>query len=138
MDDLLIFSKDVSAIQTIKASIASMFKVTDFGEVDTILGIKVTRNWEDGTLQLGQELYAQRILERFNMGDCEGRSTPLAPGLKLSKTMAPLTDTEKHAMVNVPYREAVGSLMYLMMCTRPDIAAAVQYVSRFSSNTRRQ
>ena len=134
VDDLLIFSKDISAIRTIKASISAMFKVTDFGEVDTILGIKVTRNWEDGTLQMGQELYAQRILDRFKMGQCEGRSTPLVPGSKLSKTMVPVTETEKQAMANTPYREAVGSLMYLMLCTRPDIAAAVQYVSRFSSN----
>ena len=108
--------------------------MTDFGEVDTILGIKIIRNWEDGTLSMGQELYTQRILERFHMADCEGRSTPLPAGLKLSKTAAPQTDAEKEAMASVPYREAVGSLMYLMICTRPDLAAAVQMVSRFSSN----
>ena len=67
------------------------------------------------------------------MSNCEGRSTPLPVGLKLSKTVS-LSDAEKEAMANVPYREAVGSLMYLMICTRPDLAAAVQMVSRFSSN----
>ena len=138
VDDLLIFAKDVSAIRTIKALIASTFKVTDFGEVDTILGIKVLRNWEDGTLSLGQEQYAQRILDRFNMSQCDGRSTPLPVGLKLTKAMSPTTEAEKEEMSTIPYREAVGSLMYLMLCTRPDLAAAVHIVSRFGSNPGRQ
>ena len=134
VDDLLVISRDLLLIRKTKEAISSVFKVTDFGEVNTILGIKVTRNWSEGTLSLGQELYAQRILERFNMNMCDGRSVPLTPGIKLSKSMVPATESEKKTMANVPYREAVGSLMYLMMCTRPDIASAVQFVSRFSSN----
>ena len=68
------------------------------------------------------------------MSMSDGRSIPLTPGTKLSNSMVPATESEKKTMANIPYREAVGSLMYLMMCTRPDIASAVQFVSRFSSN----
>ena len=57
---------------------------------------------------------------------------PLTPGQKLSKEMVPATEAERRAMANTPYREAIGSLMYLMLSTRPDLAAAVQFVSRCS------
>ena len=134
VDDLLIISKNLSAINSIKASISSTFKVTDFGEVDTILKIKVTRNWEDGTISMGQEHYVERILERFNMQDCDGRSTPLPLGLKLSSSMSPVTESEREAMATTPYREAIGCLMYLMLSTRPDLAGAVHYLSRFGAN----
>ena len=83
---------------------------------------------------MGQEHYVQRILERFNMQHCEGRSTPLPSGLKLNSSMCPNTDEEREAMAKVPYREAIGCLMYLMLSTRPDIAGAVQQLSRFGAN----
>ena len=83
---------------------------------------------------MGQEKYAEHILERFHMKDCEPKLTPLPVGLKLSTLMAPVTDSEREAMGKVPYREAIGCLMYLMLSTRPDLAAAVHYLSRFGAN----
>ena len=74
------------------------------------------------------------ILSRFSMLQCSGKSSPLDTGLKLSRDMTPLSKEERDLMERTPYREAVGSLMYLMLCTRLDIAAAVQYVSRFANN----
>ena len=61
-------------------------------------------------------------------------STPLASHLKLSKQMCPTTKEEKEGMAKVPYSLAVGSLMYVMVCTRPDIAHSVGVVSRFLEN----
>ena len=134
VDDILVYSPDLKLIKFIKDRISASFKVTDYGEVSTILGIKVIRDILNGTLSLSQELYASRILERFNMAQCEGKSNPLSPGLKLSVDLVPATTEEKKTMSKTPYREAVGSLMYLMLSTRPDIAAAVQFVSRFGAD----
>ena len=61
-------------------------------------------------------------------------SSPLASHFKLSSRHSPSTDKEKEDMRRVPYASAVGSLMYAMVCTRPDIAYAVGVVSRFLSN----
>jgi hypothetical protein len=134
VDDILILSESLALVLSTKASLSSEFKMTDSGEVDVILGLKVTRNREMGILQLGQELYAEKILSRFNLNLCEGRSTPLPQGIKLSNDQMPSSHKEIAAMKDVPYREAVGCLMYLMISTRPDIAAAVQFVSRFGTN----
>ena len=65
-------------------------------------------------------------------------SSPLASHFKLSSRHSPSTDKEKEDMRRVPYASAVGSFMYAMVCTRPDIAYAVGVVSRFLSNPGRQ
>ena len=61
-------------------------------------------------------------------------TTPLAGHKKLSKKMCPTSREEKENMAKVPYSSVVGSLMYAMVCTRPDIAHAVGVVSRFIKN----
>lgn len=63
--------------------------------------------------------------------------TPLAPHFKLSGKQSPTTAEEKAHMERVPYASAVGSLMYAMVCTRPDISQAVSVVSRFMANPRK-
>ncbi|KAL5850362.1 hypothetical protein ACOSQ4_008375 [Xanthoceras sorbifolium] len=61
-------------------------------------------------------------------------SCPLANHFRLSSKQCPSTDKEKEETDGIPYASAVGSLMYAMVCTRPDIAHAVGVVSRFLSN----
>ena len=65
-------------------------------------------------------------------------SIPLADHMKLSKKMCPTPREEKENMDKVPYSSVVGSLMYAMVCTRPDIAHAVGVVSRFLQNPRKE
>ena len=61
-------------------------------------------------------------------------STPLASHMKLSKKMCPTTTEERENMTKIPYSSVVGSLMYAMVCTKPDIIYAVGIVSRFLDN----
>ena len=61
-------------------------------------------------------------------------SSPLGSHLKLSSKQSPSSEKEKEEMPKVPYASTVGSLMYAMVCTRPDIAHAIGVVSRFLSN----
>ncbi|KAH0743072.1 hypothetical protein KY290_031065 [Solanum tuberosum] len=72
-----------------------------------------------------QEKYIQKVLRRFNMDKAKVVSTPLAMHFKLSTRHCPSSDGEKEDMKKVPYASAVGSLMYAMVCTRPDIAHVV-------------
>ena len=62
------------------------------------------------------------------------KTTPLENHFKLSKEQSPKTAEERDHMALVPYASAVGSLMYAMVCTRPDIAHAVRVVSRYMAN----
>jgi hypothetical protein len=68
------------------------------------------------------------------MNNAKVVSSPLATHFKLSTKQSPSTDEEKEDMERIPYASAVGSLMYAMVCTRPDIAHAVGVVSRFLSD----
>ena len=72
------------------------------------------------------------------MGTSKVVSAPLAAHFKLSVSQSSSTETDKLDMESVPYASAVGSLMYAMVCTRPDIAYAVSNVSRFLSNPGRE
>jgi hypothetical protein len=74
------------------------------------------------------------VLERFRMQNEKLVSAPLASHFKLTKEMCPKTREEIEYMSRVPYSSAVGSLMYAMVCTRPDITHAVGVVSKYMNN----
>uniref|UniRef100_A0A2N9FPX7 Integrase catalytic domain-containing protein n=1 Tax=Fagus sylvatica TaxID=28930 RepID=A0A2N9FPX7_FAGSY len=94
----------------------------------------ILRDRKAKKLWLSQEKYVERVLERFNMKHAKPVSTPLGGHFKLSKKSCPSSNKEKENMASIPYSSAVGSLMYAMVCTRPDIAHAVGVVSRFMVN----
>uniref|UniRef100_A0A3Q7EBT0 Reverse transcriptase Ty1/copia-type domain-containing protein n=1 Tax=Solanum lycopersicum TaxID=4081 RepID=A0A3Q7EBT0_SOLLC len=110
----------------------------DLGPARQILGMQIVRDRKAKKLVLSQEKYIQKVLRRFSMDKAKVVSTPLAMHFKLSTKQCPSSDDEKENMKKVPYASAVGSLMYAMVCTRPDIAHAVGVVSRFLSNLGRE
>lgn len=68
------------------------------------------------------------------MNDCKSVSTPADPNQKLTKDMCPKSEKEMEEMASIPYHEAVGGLLYIAQGTRPDIAYAVNTVSKFNVN----
>jgi hypothetical protein len=78
--------------------------------------------------------YIEKVLERFRMQNEKPISTPFAIYFKLTKEMCSKTQEEIEYMSRVPYSSIVGSLMYAMVCTRPDIAHAVEVVSKYMKN----
>ena len=134
VDDMLIVGKDKTKIAALKKALSNSFAMKDLGAVKKILGMKITRDRSRRMLWMSQEEYIKKVLERFNMHNAKPVHVPLPGHLKLSKTQCPGNEEEKEEMSKVPYSSAVGSLMYAMVCTRPDIAFAVGAVSRFLSN----
>lgn len=129
VDDILIFWKNESVLNEIKTSLSNSFKMKDMGKAQGCIGIRITQT-NDG-VELDQSKYINEILARFNMNDAKPISTPSDPGQKLSIEMITEDDSKNH---DIPYQEAVGSLLYVAQCTRPDIAFAINDVSRFNSN----
>jgi hypothetical protein len=82
---------------------------------------------------LNQRKYVETILQRFNMHGSKPVKVPIPIGVKLSVDQCPKTQEEEEGMSHVPYANAVGSLMYAMVCTRPNIAHAVEVLSMFMS-----
>ena len=75
-----------------------------------------------------------KVLQRFNMLEVKPVGSTLPANCRLSDKQSPKTKLKKADKMKVPYASAIGSLMYAMVCTRPDIGYAVGVVSRFMSN----
>ena len=135
VDDMLIVGHDPKKISSLKKALSKSFAMKDLGSAKKILGMKITRDRSKKLLWLSQESYVEKLLERFNVHKAKPISTPLAGHFKLSTKQSPTSKKEKEEMNNVPYSFAVGSLMYAMICTRPNIAYVVGVVSRFLTNS---
>ncbi|KAL2248697.1 UNVERIFIED_CONTAM: Retrovirus-related Pol polyprotein from transposon TNT 1-94 [Sesamum indicum] len=134
VDDMLIAGSNVKKINRLKDQLSRKFDMKDLGEARQILGMKTTRDKGIGKLWLSQSDYIEKVLCRFKMENAKPVGTPLGNQFKLSNSDSPQTDSERAKMRVTPYASAIGSLMYAMICTRPDIAHAVGVVSRFMSN----
>ena len=117
VDDILLAGNDVEMIVATKEWLFSNFEMKDMGEVDYILGVKIFRDCSKKILGLSQQTYIKKVLERFQMSDCKPIDTPIAKNESLSQNMCPKTQDEQEKMARVPYANAIGSLMYAMMCT---------------------
>ena len=80
----------------------------------------------------------KKVLSRFNKNEAKPVSTPLGSHFKLSKEQSPNTEEERDHMSKVLYASTIGSLMYVMVCTGPNIAHVVGVVSRFMSRPGKQ
>ena len=105
--------------------------MSDLGELKYFLGMEINQDMNAKTISSSQKKFIKNILQKFRMEDSKPVSTPQEPGLQLTKDMCASSKDDIEYMSNVPYRSAVGSLMYLMVATRPDIAAAVGVVSQY-------
>ena len=134
VDDLVILGEDLQQVVKVKEVLRSEFQMVDFGEVSKVLGIRILRDTERGTLSMDQSEYVGQIIANFDMAGAKELPTPLSNAEKFTLEMCPSNEEEVAAMRGIPYREAIGSLMYLMVSTRPDLAAAVGILSRFLAN----
>ena len=134
VDDFLLINVLTRVTHQIKSDLSKRFDITDSRPVNWILGIRVTRDRKNRLLLLSQESYIDSILDRFQLSDLKPLSIPLEPLASFSVDDSPKTPEEAAAMANIPYREAIGSLMYAAIGTRPDIAFAVSTLSQFLEN----
>ncbi|PPQ83602.1 hypothetical protein CVT26_001384 [Gymnopilus dilepis] len=134
VDDCTLVATTLPLITKFKIAIAKHVGITDLGELHWILGIEVRRIRELRLLQISQRSYLESTFRRYGIDQLKPLSLPMDPNSRLSTAQSPSTTEEYAKMRDVPYQEAVGSLMYASLGTRPDITYAVQVVSRFSKN----
>ncbi len=134
VDDMTIVAKDKTSIQWVKDELAKHFKLHDLGPTSWLLGVHIQRNRANRSITLSQRQYILEMLEQYGFADCSDIKTPMDPGCRLSTTQSPQTQEEKDYMAKVPYINAVGALMWLAVCTRPDIIYSVGVLCCFNSN----
>ena len=134
MDDILLIGNDIPTLQSVKSWLGKCFSMKDLGEAAYILGIKIYRERSQRLLDLSQSGYIDKVLKRFSMQDSKRGFLLMSHGIKLCKSQCPTTKDERERMDKIPYASAIGSIMYAMLCTRPDISYALSMTSRFQSN----
>jgi transposase InsO family protein len=127
VDDLLIATKSKTTADNVVNNLCSAFDIRDLGNASVFLGMQITRDRAAKTLKLDQSKMTRELVAKYGMTACKAKSTPLAVGVDLISE-EPNLDTEQHN-----YAELIGSLLYLSVCTRPDIAQSVGALARFMS-----
>jgi len=111
------------------------YEFTDLGELSWVLGMRVSRDRGKRTITLDQQKFIETLGERFGLSEAQRSvSTPADPNVLLTKDMCPSTPADIAAMEKIPYRALIGSLLYLVVCTRPDCAQAVGALCRYQQN----
>ena len=135
VDDILLIGNDIPMLEATKSSLGKSFSMKDLGEAAYILGIKIYRDRSKRLIGLSQDTYIDKVLKRFNMQDSKKGFLPMSHGVSLCKSQCPSTPDEQEKMSAIPYASAIGSIMYAMLCTRPDIAYALSVARRYQSNS---
>ncbi|CAI7923972.1 unnamed protein product [Closterium sp. NIES-54] len=126
VDHLVFATADTEALALVKAEQQERHTCTDLGELRSYLGLQITRDRARRTITLTQSHMVHQILQCFGFQFSSPRPTPLSTGHSLS---APPSDESVEP--SGPYPEFVGCLMYLMTCTRPDLAYPLSLLARY-------
>jgi Reverse transcriptase (RNA-dependent DNA polymerase) len=117
-----------------KVQFHAHYVLTDLGPVSWLLGIKVTQDHLTWSISLSQSSYINSILAWFALANMKAQSTPMVPGAVFSCSNSPSSPNNIIPIKKVPYREAIGSLIYTSIATRPNISFAVSMLSQFLDN----
>ena len=104
------------------------------GDAQFVLGIQIIRNRKNKMLTLSQASYIDKMLVRYTMHNSKRGFLPFRHEIILSNEQCPKTPQEVKEMRRISYASAVGSLMYVMLCTRSNIFYVVRIASRYQSN----
>ncbi|CAI7806142.1 unnamed protein product [Closterium sp. NIES-54] len=133
IDDLVFATADTEALTLVKSELQKRHTCTDLGELRNYLGLQITRDRARRTITLTQSHMVHQVLQRFGFQFSSPQPTPLSTSHSLS---APPSDESVEP--SGPYPELVGCLMYLMTCTRPDLAYPLSLMARYVALGRHQ
>ncbi|CAI5481719.1 unnamed protein product [Closterium sp. Yama58-4] len=126
VDDLVFATADTAGLAYVKSELQRRHTCTDLGELTSYLGLRITRDRARRTITLTQLHMVQQVLQRFRFTYSSPQSTPLPTGHSLSAL-----PSDESVEPSGPYPELVGCLMYLMTCTRPDLAYPLSILARY-------
>ena len=131
VDDIISISSSQTENDLFKTELRSHWDISDLGTAKFALGIAISRDRSSHTIHLTQTTLIDCVVDQFGQSDAHPVSTPMVQGLIIRRpdpTLPVSTDITSW-MTHTPYRSLVGSLMYLAVCTRPDIAFAVGHLA---------
>jgi hypothetical protein len=137
VDDLAIAVSHHHLYDELKAGLRRVMDIKDLGRIQICLGLHIQQDDTTGCVTVTQEQFIDEILVAANLTDSRPVSTPFVHTVVFEPADCSTTEAQKQAMTEAPfnlYRQLVGQLQYLVSGCRPDIALAVNYLSRYVSN----
>lgn len=128
VDDLVLCGRSDERIREVKNILSQRFDIKDLGILHHFLGVTVEKNEEKKQIWIGQPTYTRNLLAKLGMQECKSVGTPVDVNSKLVKAVE-----AEEAVEQQQFQSAIGSLMYLSVCTRPDIAYAVCNLAKHTS-----
>jgi hypothetical protein len=133
-DDMVVTSKQIGDIEKLKAELQGHWKIHDLGEIQWFLGFKFKWDRVARTILINQCTYIEATVEKFQLTNVKPVSTPMETGAEYSKDQGPSTSNQAMQMCRIPYAEAIGSVLWPVMISRPDAAYAVGILLQFIQN----
>jgi transposase InsO family protein len=128
VDDLKIVGADDTLISNVKKLLSGRFRMKDLGPATHYLGMEIVRT--DTTITLRQTSYIDQVLKRYGMENCKPVSTPIDPNVRLGKADDEYVPSKEDVTA---FQSMLGSIMYVMCQSRPDIAFGVSKVSQYAA-----
>ena len=128
VDDLVIATEDINEMNRIKSYLGNKFKMTNLKDIKVFLGVRILR--DNNKISLDQTSYINTVLHKFNIYDCKPNKTPLVEKLEFDKL-----DLDEY--YDAPCQNLLGCLMYLMVCTTPDLSFTINVLRRFVNKNNR-
>ncbi|CAI7870703.1 unnamed protein product, partial [Closterium sp. NIES-54] len=125
-DDLVFATADTEALTLVKSELQKRYTCTDLGELLSYLGLQITRKRARRTITLTESHMVHQVLQRFGFQYSSPQPTPLSTNHSLSDP-----PSDESVEPSGPYPELQGCLMYLMTCTRPDLAYPLSLLARY-------
>jgi len=129
VDNLLLFASNKSLINKLKLKLKSVFEITDLGEPAKIIGIEIKRDRKKGTIMISQKQYIESILQKEGLTDAHPVAMPMDPNVQLQPSEGEDQDKSNS------FASLIGSLMYLAVATRLDIAYAIFRLGLYMVNS---
>lgn len=133
VDDGLVLSTSTKVLEQFLEELQTKFEIK-MNEPRYFVGLEIERDRDKRSIKVHQTNYIQKLIDKFKMIDAKIASVPLNPTIKYSNNMCPKSAKEIAEMVEKPYNELLGSLQFVANLTRPDVAYAVNLLSRFKAN----
>lgn len=125
VDDMLLGCSNIDDLDIIKREISKRFEIVDKGPVNHFLNMEIERDGPTGSIAISQRANIKQLLKRYGLEDCRSVSTPLEPNFQVACNVE---DCKRVSQLE--YQSLIGSLMYIGICTRPDIIHSVSKLSQ--------
>lgn len=135
VDDLLILGSDDIEVNKLKSVLSANFKMKDLGLASNYLGINIEQNLKSETISINQSAYLKSVLKRFGMLDSKPVSTPIDMNFNQDILKRDISESQE---IEKQCRQIIGSLMYAMLGSRPDLSVSVNILIRYQSKASKE